>query len=97
MRIISRKALKDFWRLHPDAEHSLRAWFQDVKHADWRTPADVKTAYRNVSVVGRDRLVFNIKGNDYRLVAAVNYAYRIVYIRFVGTHEAYDEIDVRTV
>lgn len=97
MRIISRKTLKQFWERHPDAEQALRAWYADVKRADWRMPADVKRTYRSVSIVANNRLVFNVKGNKYRLVVAVQYEYGIVYVRFVGTHEEYDRVDVTTV
>ncbi|MCA9968587.1 MAG: type II toxin-antitoxin system HigB family toxin [Anaerolineales bacterium] len=97
MRIIARKTLKEFWETHPDAEQPLRAWFTRVKNAEWQTPSDVKRDYRQASFVAHNRVVFNIKGNDYRLVAAIKYEFGVVYIRFVGTHQAYDRIDVTTV
>jgi mRNA interferase HigB len=97
MRIISRKKLKEFWERHSDARASLEAWFADVKQADWKTPNDIKTIYRNVSLVANNRVIFNIKGNKYRLVVVVQYTYKLVYIRFVGTHEEYDKIDVTTI
>ena len=99
MRIISRKALRQFWERpnRSDAEQPLKAWFREVSHAEWETPAQVKTAYRSASIVGRNRVVFNIAGNKYRLVVRVNYAYQIVYVRFVGTHAEYDAIDVEEV
>lgn len=75
----------------------MRAWYHDVLRADWRMPDDVKRVYASASVVGENRLVFNIGGNKYRLVIAVNYKYRICYVRFIGTHQAYDRIDVATV
>ena len=80
-----------------DSEIPLRAWFTEVHQAAWRTPADVKNAHRNASFVGGDRVVFNIGGNKYRLVVAVKYSAQIVFIRFVGTHAEYDEIDAREV
>jgi len=73
------------------------AWYREVQQADWDPPARVKEKYRNASIVGRNRVVFNIKGNDYRVVVHVNYPYRVVYIRFVGTHAEYDRIDVKEV
>ena len=82
-----------FWEKHPDAEQPLKAWYHDVKHADWQNPADIKAIYRNASIVGQNRVVFNIKGNKYRLVVAVQYDFRIVFIRFIGTHKEYDSID----
>ena len=97
MRIISRKALRDFWAKHADAEQPLRAWFDDAKRAKWRGPGDIKSVYRNASLVGNNRVVFNIKGNDYRLIVAINYVAGIVYIRFVGTHSQYDRIDAATI
>ncbi|MBI3621722.1 MAG: type II toxin-antitoxin system HigB family toxin [Nitrospirae bacterium] len=97
MRIISRKTLRVFWEKHPDAEQPLRAWYYDVKHADGRSPAQIKAVYRNASFAGRNRVVFNIKGNQYRLVVAVQYDFRIVFIRFIGTHKAYDTIDASTI
>ena len=97
MRIISRKALREFWERHPDAEQTLRAWYHDAKCATWKTPADIKDVYRNASFVGNNRVVFNIKGNHYRLVVAIQYQHGIIYIRFVGTHAEYDKIDVETI
>ncbi len=94
MRIISRKTLREFWGKHPSANLPLKAWYADAKQAHWRSPNDIKKTYRNASIVANSRVVFNIKGNDYRLVAAINYQFSVVYIRFVGTHKEYDEIDV---
>jgi len=95
VRIIARKTLREFWekRAHRDAEQPLRAWFAEVRKAAWRTPADIKAAHRNASFVGSDRVVFNVGGNKYRLVAAVKYSAQLVFIRFVGTHADYDDID----
>jgi len=93
MRVISRKALRAFWERHPDARQALQAWYADVKRAKWRTPGDIKRIYRNASFVADDRVVFNIKGNRYRLIVAVQYQFGIVYIRFVGTHSEYDKVD----
>ena len=97
MRIISRRALREFWAKHPDTEQSLRAWYANVKRADWKTPSDVKATYQNASIVANNRVVFNIKGNSYRLVGTIDYQYSIVYIRFVGTHQAYNKINVTTI
>lgn len=94
MRIISRKALREFWEIHPDARNALEAWYLDVKQADWKTPSDIKRVYRNASFVANNRVVFNIKGNHYRIVVVITYKWGIVYIRFVGTHSEYDKIDV---
>ncbi len=97
MRIIARKTLREFWKRHPRAKGPLLAWYREVEREDWDTPAKVKTKYRSVSLIGTDRVVFNIKGNDYRLVVRIAYAYRIVYVRFVGTHADYDRVDVKEV
>jgi mRNA interferase HigB len=97
MRIISRKKLREFWERHPDARASLESWFADVKHATWETPNDIKSIYRNASFISNNRVVFNIKGNKYRIIVVVQYACQIVYIRFVGTHTEYDKIDAATV
>ncbi len=97
MRVISRKALREFWEGHPDARQALQAWYADVKHTSWASPADVKRAYRNASFVANNRVVFNIKGNKYRIIVAVQYKFQIVFIRFVGTHQEYDQVDAASV
>ncbi|MGO9744521.1 MAG: type II toxin-antitoxin system HigB family toxin [Roseiarcus sp.] len=97
MRIIAKGTLRDFWGLFPDAEESLSAWYREAEKADWDTPAKVKEQYRSASIVGGNRVVFNIKGNDYRLVVKINYGYRVVYVRFIGTHAEYDRINVEEV
>lgn len=99
MRIISRKALREFWERseNADSQQPLRAWFREVARADWKSPAEVKAAFRSASIVGNNRVVFNIAGNKYRLVVRINYAYRVVYVRFVGTHRQYDRINVEEV
>jgi mRNA interferase HigB len=88
MRIISRRPLREFWSRpeYADSEQPLRAWFQEARKADWASPADVKEMFRSASFVGNDRVVFNIAGNKYRLVVRISYPYRLVYVRFVGTH-----------
>ena len=93
MRIISKKILREFWEVHSGAEQPLKAWHAKVKLADWKTPSDVKSDYRNASLIANNRVIFNIKGNTYRLVASVNYDFGIIYIRFVGGHNEYDKID----
>ena len=97
MRIISKKTLRHFWEKKPDSEQQLKAWHAKTKVADWKTPSDVKADYRNASFVANNRIVFNIKGNSYRLVVAINYEFGVVYVRFVGTHKEYDNVDVTTI
>ncbi len=96
MRLISRKRLRLFWGRCRDAEQPLRAWCAEAEKANWGGPKDIRARFAAASFVG-DRVVFNICGNKYRLVVAVRYAAKIVFVRFVGTHAEYDEIDVRTV
>jgi mRNA interferase HigB len=96
MRIVAKRTLREFWERFPDAEDPLLAWYREVEKEDWTKSSDVKDKFRSASFVG-DRVVFNIKGNDYRLVVKINYPYRVVYVRFVGTHKEYDEIDVKEV
>ncbi len=99
MRIISRKRLRQFWQRpgYGDAEQPLRAWFREASKAEWDNPAAIKAIYRSASIIGDSRVVFNIAGNKYRLVGKVNYPYRVIYIRFVGTHRQYDSIDVKEI
>jgi mRNA interferase HigB len=75
----------------------LRAWYHDTKTADWKNPNDLKRQYKNASIVGEGRVVFNIKGNDYRLVVVIDYEFQVIFIRFIGTHKQYDKIDVKTI
>ena len=92
MRVIAVSTLRDFLAKHPQAETPLRAWYADASRADWKTPADIKAAHRNASFVGSNRVVFNIKGNNYRLIVAVHYNRGMMYIRFIGTHAEYDAL-----
>lgn len=97
MRIISAKNLKDFWEQHPDAKGSLEAWVDEVKHAEWQSSHDIKARYPKASILGNKRVVFDIKGNDYRLIVSVAYRFGAVYIKFIGTHADYDKVDAETV
>lgn len=97
MRVISLKILREFWASHPQAEISLRAWYADVNSADWRTPADIKAAHRSASFLANNRVIFNIKGNNFRLVVAIRYTQGLMFVRFVGTHAEYDHIDASTI
>jgi mRNA interferase HigB len=97
MRVIAVRSLAEFWQRHPDAERPLRAWYDEVTRASWQTPAEVKAQFGNASILGGRRVVFNIKGNRYRLVAALAYNTGILFIKFVGTHAEYDRIDAETV
>ena len=97
MRIIALSTLKEFWKKYPDTEEPLKAWYAVTHAADWKNPAEVKKAYGNASILLDGRVVFNIAGNKYRLIAAVHYDGKRVYIRFVGTHKQYDNIDPNTI
>lgn len=97
MRIIARRTLWEFWERHPDAEQALRAWYQDAQHAEWKAPTDIRQTYTTASIIANNRVVFNIRGNNYRLVVAINYDFSIVYIRFIGIHKEYDQIDATTI
>lgn len=97
MRIIAKRRLREFWERHPDAKGPLENWYARVRRDKWATPASVTAKYPRASLVGGDRVVFNVKGNDYRLVVAIDYANEIVFIRFIGTHAEYDRIRVEEV
>jgi mRNA interferase HigB len=97
MRIIKLKTLKDFWEVQPDAEKALRAWYAEAKVADWKTSADIKAQYKTASVLKNSRVVFNICGNKYRLIVRINYPFYTIYIRFLGTHKEYDQIDAEVI
>lgn len=97
MRIIALKTLKLFWEKHPDAESPLRAWYTEAKKAEWKGPQDIKAEYRTASILRNSRVVFNIKGNTYRLVVAVRYEFQLVYIRFLGSHAEYDKINAEEI
>lgn len=97
MRIIARKSLREFWLKHADSEGALRAWFHECTHATWRSPQDIKQDYPAADIIPGNRIVFNIKGNHYRLIVKIHYNTGIVYIRFIGTHREYDRIDAETV
>lgn len=97
MRIIAVSYLRHFWEENPGAEQHLKAWIDEAKKAAWTQPAEIKEQYRSASILKNRRVVFNIKGNDYRLIVAVAYRYLAVYVKFIGTHAAYDAIDAETV
>ena len=97
MRIIAVSYLRSFWEAHPDAEQHLQSWADETRRALWTQPADIKAQYRSASILKNRRVVFNIKGNDYRLVISVAYRFQAVYVKFIGTHAEYDLIDAETV
>ena len=97
MRIIARKTLRDYWEKNKDAENPLKAWFQAARKANWQNFNELKKQFAGASLVGNDRVVFNIKGNDYRLVARIHFKSGKMFIRFVGTHRQYDKTDVSNI
>jgi len=97
VRIISTRTLRDFAARQPAAEQSLLAWADEVRKAQWTQPADVKAHFGSASILKSRRVVFNVKGNEFRIVAAVAYQLGVVYIKFVGTHADYDRIDADSV
>ncbi len=94
MRIISKKLLKDFWKRYNDSEQPLKSWHYEVKNALWNNPYDLKRHFGNASVINNKRVVFNIKGNDYRLVADIEYRLKIVFVIWIGTHSNYDKLNI---
>jgi len=97
MRVHSLKTLREFWKKHADAEDALRAWFKTVGKANWSSFSDLRKSFGSADVIRGNRAVVNIKGNTYRLVLKINYDWKIVYVRFIGTHAEYDKIDAETV
>ena len=97
MRIIAKKTLVEFWKVNKDAGQPLFAWYDTARKARWKNFNDVKTIFKSASIVGNDRIVFNIKGNDYRLVVKADFKWQVLYIRFIGTHKEYDKLDVKNI
>ena len=97
MHVIAKRPLREHWEKRPDSKGALQAWFKEAEQAEWTTPADVKAKYASASILGDNRVVFNVCGNKYRLVVEVQYRAGIVWVKFVGTHTQYDGIDVESV
>lgn len=97
MNIIAKRTLRDFWKRRGDAEHALKAWHQIAVKADWKSPHEITAAFPRADYVGGNRIVFNICGNKFRLVVKFNFAAKVGFIRFVGTHGEYGKINVKTV
>lgn len=94
MGVIAKKILRDFWTKHSECEQQLKVWYKEVEDATWKNSNDIKRKYPSVSILEDNRVVFNIKGNKYRLIVRINYHYQMVWIRFIGTHAQYDKTDV---
>ena len=93
MRVIARKTLQDFWMKHADCEQQLKSWYQEAVKSEWKNTNAIKKDYPSASILGGNRVVFNIKGNNYRLVVKISFQYQMLWIRFIGTHKEYDRID----
>ena len=93
MRVIAKKILRDFWNKHPDCEQQLKSWHREAEKQKWKNPNAIKKEYPSASILENNRVVFNIKGNQYRLIVSINYDFGIVWIRFIGTHTQYDKIN----
>jgi len=97
MRVISKKKLIDFWELEPSAKGDLQAWYAEATRAEWKNPNEIRARYCKASVLQDGRVVFNICGNRFRLVVWINYDFFTIYVRFLGTHAEYDDIDAQTI
>ena len=96
-RIFAKGTLREFWELHPDSEQHLKTWYDTAMSSSWRTPNEIKQTYRSASILREGRVVFNIKGNDYRLVVKFHFEKQWIFIRFIGTHDDYDNIDANAI
>jgi mRNA interferase HigB len=97
VRVIAKSTLRSFWEKHADSENALKCWHKEAEEAKWKNPNQIKRMYPSASFLNNNRIVFNIKGNKYRIIVRINYDYGIVWIRFIGTHTEYDKIDATTI
>ncbi|KPN73243.1 type II toxin-antitoxin system HigB family toxin [Neisseria sp. 74A18] len=97
MKVISVSTLREFWAKHPETEQPLKAWYDEIKKAQWQDMHDIKKQFGSASILKNNRVVFNIKGNRYRLVVSFWFSAQSAYIKFIGTHQQYDGIDAETV
>ncbi len=97
MRVVAKKVLRDFWAKHKDCELQLKSWYHEAHKAQWKTPNDIKKEFPTASFLQDNRVVFNIKGNGYRLIVRINYNYGLIWVRFIGTHTEYDKINAKTI
>ena len=96
-RIIAKKTLRDYWEKHAESEQYLKTWYETAKNSNWLTPNEVKKTYASASILQNNRVVFNIKGNSFRLIVKFNYERQWAFIRFIGTHAEYDKINAKTI
>jgi len=97
LRVIAKKILRDFWEAHADSEQQLKSWYLETSKAAWLNHNELKQEYPSASILANNRVVFNIKGNNYRLIVRINYDYQMMWIRFIGTHAEYDKINANEI
>ncbi|MCZ4409895.1 type II toxin-antitoxin system HigB family toxin [Cryomorphaceae bacterium 1068] len=97
MKIFSRGTLRDFWEKHGDCELQLKAWYRETEKSNWASINELKSNYPSASILNDNRIVFNIKGNDYRMIVKFNFEYKLAWIRFIGTHADYDKINANEI
>jgi len=97
MRVIAVKSLRNFWRKHSSAKQALLAWYEEMEKGTWKTPAELKSTYRSASLITGKRVVFNIHGNEFRLIVDIEYRLSIVFIVWIGTHKEYDKLDAEII
>jgi mRNA interferase HigB len=97
VRVVSKKTLVEYYEKHKETKSQLEAWYHEVKNAEWKNTQEIKEKYRSASIIGGNIVVFNIKGNKYRLVTKINYQMKIVYIKLIGTHKEYNKINVEEI
>jgi mRNA interferase HigB len=96
-RIVAKRTLREFWKKHSNSEQYLKTWFETASNSNWKNPNDIKKTYANASILKNNRVVFNIKGNEYRLIVKFNFERQWAFIRFIGTHKQYDKIDANNI
>jgi mRNA interferase HigB len=96
-RIFAKSTIRDFWENYPDSELYLKTWYETAMNANWKTPNEVKKSYAHASILRDSRIVFNIKGNTYRMVVKFNFEHQLAFVRFIGTHSEYDKIDANNI
>jgi mRNA interferase HigB len=97
MRIIAKKTLREFWEIHSDCEEQLKAWYSETEKSNFQNSNQLKESYPSASILKENRIVYNIKGNTYRLIVKFNFEFQIGWIRFIGTHSEYDKINANEI
>ena len=97
MRVVAKKILRDFWLVHNDCEQQLKAWFREAQKAEWENTNQIKEEYPSASILNSNRIIFNIKGKNYRLIVKISFEDQMIWIRFIGTHSQYDKINANTI